>query len=88
MSQEPFMQTEQMSCVYHGRTKDECCDHVKSIQASSPLPLPLLVIFTDRSKVVLLLWFTISVIVLSLHVCPGESFILDSRSVSIWERNI
>ena len=30
-------------------------------------------VITDRSKAVLLLWFTISFIV-SLHVCPGISF--------------
>ena len=31
MSKEPFTWTEQMSCVYHGRTKGEVCGHVKSI---------------------------------------------------------
>ena len=38
----------------------------------------------------LLLWFTVSVIVclcMSMHVCPGESFILDSRSANFWEIN-
>ena len=24
---------------------------------------------------------------MSLHVCPGEIFILDSRFVNFWERN-
>ena len=31
MSGEPLTQTEQMSCVYHSRTKGEGCDNVKSI---------------------------------------------------------
>ena len=40
--------------------------------------------FTDRSKAVLLLWFTISVIV-CLHVCPGENFILASfLALRLW----
>ena len=46
-----------MSCVYHGRTKGEGCGYVKSIKA------PPSKVFTDRSKAVLLMWFTISVIV-------------------------
>ena len=43
-------------------------------------------VFTDRSKAVLLLWFTISVIV-CLHVCSGVIFILDSHLDKIWERS-
>ena len=56
MSKKPFTRTEQMPCVYHGRTKGEGCGHVKSIKAPSKG-------FTDRSKAMLLLWFTISVII-------------------------
>ena len=33
------------------------------------------------------LWFTICFIVLSLHVCPGEIFILDGRLAKFGERN-
>ena len=29
--EELFTWTEQMSCVYHGRTKGEGCGHIKSI---------------------------------------------------------
>ena len=29
MNLEPFTRTEQMSCVYHGRTESESCGHIK-----------------------------------------------------------
>ena len=47
-----------MSCVNHGRTKGEGCGHVKSIYVPQKTDF-----FTHRSKAVLLLWYTISVIV-------------------------
>ena len=41
-------------------------------------------VFTDRSKAVLLLWFTISVR-MSLPVCPGDFFIIISgKKLFFW----
>ena len=45
-----------MSCLYHGRTEGEVCEHLNRFKPSGKN-------FTDRSKAVLLLRFTISVIV-------------------------
>ena len=46
-----FMRTEQIMCLNHGRSKRDDCGHVKSILAPSEI------LFTDRSKAVLLSWF-------------------------------
>ena len=47
------MRTEQIMCLNHGRNKGEDCGHVKSIYISPPSEI----LFTDRSKAVLLSWF-------------------------------
>ena len=71
MSQEPFKRIVHMSCIYHGRTKIEGSGHENRFKTPAR-PLPPLAptptppksnIFTDSSKAMLLLWFTISVIV-------------------------
>ena len=60
------------------------------IDLSSPttLPRPLTLapssIFTDFSKVVLLLWFSISVILCLCMFDNGAIFILDSRLAILW----
>ena len=70
-----------MPCVYHGRTKGEGCGHVKSIKAPSKG-------FTDRSKAMLLLWFTISVIIsLCMYVLLIFLFIFNSVWPLVWDRN-
>ena len=45
------MRTEQIMCLNRGRSKGEDCGHVKSIKPPSDI------LFTDRSKAVLLSWF-------------------------------
>ena len=46
------MRTEQIMCLNRGRNKGEDCGHVK-IDLSPPSEI----LFTDRSKAVLLSWF-------------------------------
>ena len=86
-----------MCCIYYSRTKGEGCGHLKSIKAppfppSSSPPHPQLppisqyLFFTERSKVVLMLWFTISVIV-CLHVCAGENFYFGYLLANFGERS-
>ena len=63
----PFTLTDQMSCVYHDRTKGEWPRKIDLSPNTAPHPPPphpsSSNIFTDRSKAVLLLWFTIFVTV-------------------------
>ena len=49
------MRTEQI--LNRGRRKGEDCGHVKSIQAPPLPPTPSGILFTERSKAVLLSWF-------------------------------
>ena len=60
------------SCVYHGRTKEEGID-LSFTTPTHPHPHPS-IIFADRSGVVYCFCHC-----MTLHVCPGEIFILDSR---------
>ena len=70
------MRTEQIMCLNRGRSKGEDCGHVKSIYAPSEI------LFTDRSKAVLLSWF-IFCYSSSLNVCV----VLDSHLATLWESN-
>ena len=79
--------------VYHGRTKREGCGYVNSIYVPRrPLHTHIHTpskVFKDRSKAMLLLWFTISVIVcLCMYVLVIFCFILDScLAIFCSERN-
>ena len=73
-SRKPFTRTEQMSCV-------------RKFGISPAPTLTHSIIFTDRSNVVLLLWFTISVIVCLCMYVLVISFILDSRLAYFWINN-
>ena len=65
-SYEPFTRTEQMSCVYYGRTEGEGCGHVKAIKAIFYWPIQV-----GASDVVYHICRCMS---LSLHVCLGKIF--------------
>ena len=75
-----------MSCVYHGINKGAGCSHVQSNRFKTP---NLHQTFTDRSNAVPLLSAVVCYFChcMSLHVCPGEFFSLDSHSAIFWERN-
>ena len=74
------MRTEQIMCLNRGRSKGEDSGHVKSIQAPSEI------LFTDRSKAVLLSRF-IFVIVRLEYVCRLYLFVLDSHLATLWDSN-
>ena len=53
------MRTEEIMCLNRGRSKGEDCGHVKS---TPPPPPPSEILFTDRSKAVLLSWFILFIV--------------------------
>ena len=74
MNKEPFTRTEQMSCVYHGRTQD---------LAPPTLAVIFLLTVPKRCFCSGLLFLSLDVFVcMSLRI-----FILDSRLAIVWKKN-